>query len=71
MAACRRSWWTTRQTTCLAQQWATIDPSGRIRLASGFSANALQIAQATYDPDEEMVHVVFAGGMAADVSTRS
>jgi hypothetical protein len=30
---CRRSWWLTRRTTCLANQWAIVRGPGRIELS--------------------------------------
>jgi hypothetical protein len=70
LAACRRGWWATRQTTCLANQWAIIRPGEQIELAPAPSASAKQIADAGYDPDNERLLVIFHDGTTADVSTR-
>ena len=32
---CRRSWWLTRGTTCLANQWAMVSKAGKIELQIG------------------------------------
>jgi hypothetical protein len=69
LPACRRSWWITKRTTCLISQWAVVRASGRIELSVGPLANAKQIADATYDPDEERLRVAFQDGTTADVST--
>jgi hypothetical protein len=50
---CRRSWWLTRRTTCLANQWAIVHEPGRIELLS---------KPAPYDPANEQVHVIFQDG---------
>src|SRR5277367_685799 len=47
---CRRSWWLTRRTTCLANQWAVVRGPGRIELLSNSAPSAKQIAEAEYDP---------------------
>jgi hypothetical protein len=40
---CRRSWWLTRRTTCLANQWALVRGTGRIELLSKRAPSAKQI----------------------------
>src|SRR6202521_2020569 len=59
---CRRSWWLTRRTTCLANQWAVVRGRGRIELHSKPAPGAKQIAEAEYDPANEQVLVVFQDG---------
>jgi hypothetical protein len=49
-ADCRRSWWTTRQTTCLANRWTVVPSAEKIELHSERTPSAKQIADATYDP---------------------
>jgi hypothetical protein len=61
LPACRRSWWLTKRTTCLANQWAVMLTSGRIELSSELAANAKQIADASYDPDRERAAGEFSG----------
>src|ERR1700722_4584090 len=56
---CRRSWWLTRGTTCLANQWAIVSKAGNIELLSKTTPSAIQIAEAEYDPTKEQVHVIF------------
>lgn len=70
LPACRRSWWATRRTTCLANQWAVMPASGRIELSPEPQANAKRIMDATYDPDGERLLVTFPDGTTLDVSTR-
>ena len=68
---CRKSWWMTRRTTCLTNQWATVLAPEKIRLVSEPMTNAKQIADATYDPDKERLRIEFRDGTTVDVSTRS
>src|SRR5205823_5728537 len=44
---CRRSWWTTRRTTCLANQWAVTAATGAIELRPERPAEAKQIADSS------------------------
>jgi hypothetical protein len=67
---CRRSWWTMRQTTCLANQWAVAPASGMIELCSERTQEAKQIADATYAPATERLRVTFRDGTTADVNAR-
>ena len=64
---CRRSWWLTRRTTCLANQWALVNGPGRIELLSKAAAGAKQIADAEYDPANDQVHVTFQDGTTEQV----
>jgi hypothetical protein len=64
---CRRSWWLTRRTTCLANQWAVVRGRGRIELLSKPAPGAKQIAEAEYDPANEQVLVVFQDGTTEKV----
>ena len=54
---CRRRWWTTRQTTCLANQWAVAPAARDIKLCSERTREAKQIADASYDPATERLRV--------------
>jgi len=71
LPACRRAWWDTRQTTCLASQWAAVLASGKVKLSTGPGPDAKRIADASYDPDGEVLLVAFQDGTTTDVSTRS
>jgi hypothetical protein len=64
---CRRSWWLTRRTTCLLNQWAVVRGPGRIELLSKPAPTAKQIAKAEYDPAREQVHMVFQDGTTEQV----
>ena len=64
---CRRSWWLTRRTTCLANQWAVVRGPGRIELLSKSAPNAKQIAEAEYDPANTQVRVIFQDGTTVQV----
>jgi len=64
---CRRSWWLTRRTTCLANQWAIVRGPGRIELLSKPAPRARQIAEAEYDPANEQVQVIFQDGTTEQV----
>jgi hypothetical protein len=68
LADCRRAWWTTRRTTCLANQWAMAG-EGKIELRPERSPDAKQIADANYDAEAERLHVTFRDGTTAEVST--
>jgi hypothetical protein len=70
LADCRRSWWTTKRTTCLANQWAMGSSTGKIELVSHRSTNARQIADASYDPATERLQVAFRDGTTEAVSIR-
>src|SRR5260370_21526144 len=61
LADCRRRWWTTRRTTCLANQWAVVE-AGKTELRSERTPDAKQIADASYDPATEQLHVTFRDG---------
>jgi hypothetical protein len=67
---CRRKWWTTRQTACLANQWAVAPAAGDIKLCSERTREAKRIADASYDPATERLRLTFRDGTTAEVSTR-
>lgn len=69
LADCRRAWWAIRRTTCLANKWA-IPGEGKIEPRSERTPDAKQIADASYDPGAERLHVTFWGGTTAEVNTR-
>ena len=56
---CRRSWWLTRGTTCLANQWAMVSKAGNIELLSKPDPSAKQITKAEYEPANEQVCLIF------------
>jgi hypothetical protein len=64
---CRRSWWLTRGTTCLANQWAMVSKAGKIGLLSKPAPSAKQIAESEYDPASEQVRVIFRDGIRVQV----
>jgi hypothetical protein len=67
---CRRRWWMTKRTTCLANQWAMVLAPEKMELLPEPMTNAKQIADASYDPDKERLLVAFRDGTTVDVSTR-
>lgn len=67
---CRRSWWLTRRTTCLANQWAVVGEPGRIDLLSKPTQSAKQIAETQYYPANEQLHVIFRDGTTEEVRLR-
>jgi hypothetical protein len=67
---CRRSWWATRQTTCLVNQWAVTLAAGKVELRSEHTGEAKQISDASYDPATERLRVTFRDGTTAEVSSR-
>ena len=68
---CRRQWWTTRQTTCLMNQWARLPMAGKMELFAERKANAKQIADARYDPATDRTRVSFHDGTATDVRLKA
>jgi hypothetical protein len=68
--ACRRSWWAMKQTMCLANQWLAAPAPGVIELLPEAAANARQIAEAIYDPEQERLQVTFLDGTTLDASIR-
>jgi hypothetical protein len=64
---CRRSWWMTRGTTCLANQWAIVSKPVKIELHSKPVPSAKQIAEAEYEPANEQVRVIFRDGTRVQV----
>ena len=71
LPACRQNWWAIKRTTCLANQWAVVPGPERIELSPEPLAHARQIADASYDPDQERLRLAFRDGTTVDVSTRS
>jgi len=70
LPGCRQRWWITKQTTCLANQWAIMLTPERVELSPGPAANAKQITDATYDLDQERLQITFQNSTTANVSTR-
>jgi hypothetical protein len=70
LGECRRSWWMTRQTTCLTNQWAAVAGAEKIEPRSERTSDAKRIADAKYDPETERLHVTFRDGTTAEVSTQ-
>lgn len=68
LAACRRTWWVTRRTTCLTNQWAVVPASGMMELLAEPTANTKQIAEAVYDPEQDRLRVTFGDGTTLDAS---
>jgi len=66
---CRRCWWMTRRTTCLANQWAMVAAPGKIVL-SDHVPGAKQIVDGQYDPTTEQLRVTFRDGTADEVRLR-
>lgn len=64
---CRMQWWTTRQTTCLMNQWAKVLVTGELEIVPERQANAKQIADARYDSVSDRTRVSFHDGTTADV----
>jgi hypothetical protein len=69
LPACRRNWWTTKQTTCLENQLAII-LTGTIQIPRGATENAKKIATAVYDPRQDQLQVTFHDGTIANGSAR-
>ncbi len=67
---CRRSWWITRRTTCLANQWVMGAAPGKIAL-SDHVPGSMQIADGEYDSSTQQLHVTFRDGTAEEVRLRT
>jgi hypothetical protein len=67
LLACRRSWWATKQTTCLENQFVVVS-AGTIEIPVSAPANAKKIATAVYDPVRDLVRVTFQDGTTLDAS---
>ena len=70
LADCRRSWWETKRTTCLANQWGVVPMAGKIELHSERTQEAKQIADASYDPATERLRATFRDGTTVEVITQ-
>jgi hypothetical protein len=68
LAACRRVWWTTRSTTCLANRWALIS-GGQVAMLAKPEVGALQVRDANYIPQTKQLHIAFLDGTALQVIT--
>ena len=68
--ACRRSWWETRRTACLNNQWAIVLTPDRVELSAGPPDNAKRIAEARYDPNQEQLWMTFADATTLEVTVR-
>ncbi len=66
----RRSWWETKRTTCLANQWGVVPMAGKIELHSERTQEAKQIADASYDPATERLRATFRDGTTVEVITQ-
>lgn len=71
MPDCRKAWWENRRTTCLTNQWARIAEDGDVALLPGREPGARQIADADYDPGNEMLRLILRDGAAMEVRSRS
>ena len=67
LVICRRSWWEIRRSACLANQWATIQKSGKIEISAADVAEAKQITGAEYNPDLGRLNVIFRDGTTAEL----
>lgn len=70
LPACRKVWWATRQTTCLANQWAVVLAPERIEVLPKPLQGAKRIVDASYDPAQELLRMSFQDGTTTDVNTR-
>lgn len=71
LADCRRIWWATRQTTCLANPWAVAPAAGKIELRSQRAPNAKRIADVVYDPTIARLYVTFQDGTTAEATPQA
>lgn len=59
---CRRAWWAIRGTTCLANHWVVVLPDGGIEPRPKRTKDAIQIAEAIYEPSSGELEVRFRDG---------
>jgi hypothetical protein len=64
---CRKTWWSIRQSTCLANQWAIVRAPGRVDLTTNRTTPARQISDCRYDPITALARVSFRDGTIEDV----
>ncbi|MGH8220428.1 MAG: hypothetical protein ACREUT_17980 [Steroidobacteraceae bacterium] len=69
LADCRQSWWTTRQTTCLTNQWALVRPDRRVELCTARTTGAKQITEARYEPSSGRLEVRFRERITIEVKS--
>ena len=67
LLACRCSWWAAKHTTCLENRLAVIS-AGIIEIPPNPRSTAKKIATATYNPDHDLVRVIFQDGTTMDAS---
>jgi hypothetical protein len=67
LANCRQSWWATKRTTCLENQWALLSAGGTLEPLSEHVPEAKQIAEASYDAGAEQLRVVFYDGASTEM----
>ncbi|WP_201727485.1 hypothetical protein [Acidocella sp. C78] len=68
---CRKAWWEIRRTTCLTNQWARVLDAGAVELLPGRESGARQIAEADYDPGNEVLRLILRDGTTREVRLRS
>jgi hypothetical protein len=61
VAACRRTWWDNRATTCLPNKWVLAAPGGLLVL-DGWQTGARQVEMAFYDGETDATRIVFRAG---------
>ena len=69
VTACRRAWWAGKQTACLENKWAVVRSSGGVTIAQASSFEAKQIADAVYDPEQDVLHISFHNSRAVSEAT--
>ena len=69
LAECRRAWWTTSRTACLANQWVTVLARGKIELCTAAASGAKQIAEASYGVASGRLRLAFRDGTSLEVKS--
>ena len=70
LSDCRQSWWITKRTACLTNQWALVPANGKVELVSEQRPDAKQIVDASYDPTTEQLMVSFRDSTTTEVRLR-
>lgn len=67
LADCRRAWWTTSQTACLANQWVAVSAGGKIVPCTASASGAKQIAKASYEVSSGRLRLAFRDDTSPEV----
>ncbi len=70
LPACRSAWWAMQGTVCLANRWALQGPRS-VTLLTERRPEAVQVGDASYDPTNGRLRIVFQDGTALAIEAGS